>query len=362
MSISLAWFSFIPCSGATLDTPQPKLITRVRALPAREAMEITFPRLIGYRYEIPQERLGVKFTGDSNLILSTKDIPTKVESAGIIGEIAIHTLDELKARREQEVAFLIAKHVLERHFRDDDGCDRPDLFPQVLAITRDWLEKHAVCKDGTFKQLLLFHQPAIDASDKIHRAIVRGTPGEPRLKPRLRPFDPIGSTRYIDFNTSKPVWVTRADRCHVSHVVGDSNWEFKFTQTLEDMPEVVRYVKNQGLGFAIPYTLDGEERNYYPDFITHIDLPGQEEFTLILEVSGAAKRDKAAKVATAKTFWIPAVNNHGGLGRWDFLEIKDPWNAANAIRKHLKGGSADLVRLGGREASTEFARTQRRIT
>ncbi len=329
-------FSFIPCSGATNELPAPKLITRVRAMPEREEQEITFPRLIGYRYEIPAQKLDAKFTSDSKIILSTKDIPTWVEQRGIVGEIDFHTLEDLKLRREQEVSFLLAKLTLERHFRDDDGCDRPDLFPQVLAIARQWMDKCVVCKDGTFPQLLLFHEPAFDASDKIYRAIVRCAQGEPILKPRLRPFDPMGSTKFVDFNTTKPVYVTRSDRCHVSHVVGDSNWEFKFTQTLEDMPEVVRYVKNQSLGFAIPYTLDGDERNYYPDFLAHVKLPEHEEFTLILEVSGALKRDKQAKVATANTFWIPAVNNHGGLGRWSFLEIKDPWNAANAIRKHLE--------------------------
>ena len=36
-----------------------------------------------------------------------------------------------------------------------------------------------------------------------------------------------------------------------------------------------------------------------------------------------------------KSLWIPAVNNHGGFGRWDYLEIKDPWNARNQIRSVL---------------------------
>jgi hypothetical protein len=31
------------------------------------------------------------------------------------------------------------------------------------------------------------------------------------------------------------------------------------------------YVKNQGLGFTIPYTIDGQPRSYLPDFIARID-------------------------------------------------------------------------------------------
>jgi type III restriction enzyme len=60
---------------------------------------------------------------------------------------------------------------------------------------------------------------------------------------------------------------------------------------------------------------------------------------LILEVSGPQKKDKAAKVSTAKTLRVPAVNNHGGLGRWAFLEIDDVWNAANAIHSFLRAVS-----------------------
>ena len=41
------------------------------------------------------------------------------------------------------------------------------------------------------------------------------------------------------------------------------------------------------------------------------------------------------EVATARTLWVPAVNNHGGFGRWAFLEIEDLWDAENTIRTRL---------------------------
>jgi type III restriction enzyme len=42
---------------------------------------------------------------------------------------------------------------------------------------------------------------------------------------------------------------------------------------------------------------------------------------LIIEVTGERKKDKEAKTTTAHTLWVPAVNNHGGFGRWAFLEM-----------------------------------------
>jgi type III restriction enzyme len=56
-----------------------------------------------------------------------------------------------------------------------------------------------------------------------------------------------------------------------------------------------------------------------------------------LECTGEKKKDKEAKVATAKTLWTPAVNNHGEFGRWAFLEIRDPWDAKNTIYAALPG-------------------------
>jgi type III restriction enzyme len=53
-------------------------------------------------------------------------------------------------------------------------------------------------------------------------------------------------------------------------------------------------------------------------------------------VTGQGRADKRAKVATARTLWIPAVNNHEAFGRWAFYEIRDPWNAKSEIREHLK--------------------------
>ena len=334
-------FSFIPCSGSTSDPkpgPQP---TRVRALAERVACEITFPRLLGYRFELPEEKLNATFTEDSRKALSTQDVPTKTENAPIIGEHSFHDLSSLKQRRVQEIDFQLAKLTLEKNFRDKDGNVKQWLFPGLLQIARRWREECLVCKDNTFPQLLLFVQNANDAADRIYRAIVTSANGKKTLKPILRPYDTVGSTNYVDFDTTRDVYATRADKCQVSHVVLDSNWEAKMAQVLEDeIPEVISYVKNFQLGFNIPYTLDGEERNYLPDYIVRLNDGHDKDdlLNLIVEVTGERKKDKAAKAATARTLWIPAVNNHAAYGRWAFLEITDPWDAKNTICAFLATG------------------------
>ena len=96
-------FSFIPTAGGNPDPRPGPQTTRVRALEDRIACEITFPRVTGYRFVLPERRLTARFTDASKLALSTSAIPVRVENAPIVGESAIMSLDDLKGRREQEV-------------------------------------------------------------------------------------------------------------------------------------------------------------------------------------------------------------------------------------------------------------------
>ena len=330
-------FSFIPMSGSGVDVKPGNMPTRVRALESRSDLRIEFPHVLGYRYDFGADVLTAKFDEDSIMPLSSLDLPTRTESAPIVGESTIHDLDDFKSRRLNEVIFTIAKEVLEKYFRDEEGKQKPWLFPQILQITKDWMENCLVLKDNTFPQMLLITRWTRMASEKIYRSIVSSTEGQSKLKPVLRSFETVGSTDYVDFDTTKPVYLTAEDKSHISHVVADTeSWEQKMASVLEEMPEVVSYVKNQSLGFSIPYVLEGDERSYLPDFIVRVKSTNSEEIlNLVLEVSGEKRKDKAAKVETAKNLWVPAVNNNGAFGKWAFIEITDPWDSKNLIRAFL---------------------------
>jgi len=120
---------------------------------------------------------------------------------------------------------------------------------------------------------------------------------------------------------------------------GKINSKSNASRTVSGIPifEEESYLKNQNLGFTVPYTVNGQERNYYPDFLACIDdgRGPNDLLNLIIEVTGEEKKDKPVKTSTARTLWIPAINDHSGFRRWSFLEITDPWNAKNSIRKYL---------------------------
>jgi type III restriction enzyme len=334
-------FSFIPTVG-TDGPPKPSpTLTRVRALEDRIDAEICFPRLVGYRFVLDGRFPDVVFGDDDRLALSAEGIPLKVDVEPIVGEGVEHLLlDDLHDWRRQRIEFELARRLAHRHFLDDDGFEQPWVFPELLRLVRRWIDECVVLKDGAFVQMLRLQRFENDAVDKIHRAVVRAGSGDekvPVLEPVLRSQDPLGTTRWVDFDTAKPTYITDPAKCHVSHVVEDSAWETAMAQKLEDMDGVVSYVKNQGLDFTIPYTIDGQQRQYHPDFIARIDdgRGADDLLNLVIEVSGAQRRDKSAKVATTRDLWIPAVNAHGGFGRWAYVEVTDPYDATNTIRALL---------------------------
>lgn len=327
-------FSFLSVSG-TGRVRTAKAVREVRALPERADLQIEFPRLTGYRYEMPTDRLDATFDASSILQLSTQDVALRTEVDPIVGQIAMHEVD-LHDYRMQTVVFAVAKRTLDNHFRDDDGADRPWLFPQLVRIAKAWIDECVLpyMKDGAFPQMLLFAEYSHAAAGRIQRAIVAGTRGEKRLVPTLRAYEPIGSTGDVRFETTKTCYVTT--KSHLNLVPQDSGWESKLADVLEGMPEVDAYAKNQGLNLKIPYTYEGRAANYVPDFLIRLRDPASvgpdDLLTLVLEVTGEAKKEKQAKVATAEQLWTVAVNNWGGLGRWQFLEVTDPWDAEHLIR------------------------------
>jgi type III restriction enzyme len=330
-------FSFIPTAGADGEPPVVRAVTRVRALAERASCEIRFPRVAGYRYVFDREALSATFGPGSRLTLSTKDLPTETEIAGVVGESETHTLAALQARRLQEVAFFLTRRLIQQKFRDAEGDEETYLFPRLLPIVRRWMDTCVVLKDDTFPQLLAIHRIADDAVSRIHRAIVREQSDKARIEAVLQPDGALGSSAVVDFDTTRQVLDTSPYKCHVNVVVLDSNYEAKVAQSLESMDEVVRYVKNDHLGFVIPYTIDGQQRSFLPDYVVVIDEGPRGSVNLVLEVSGPLRRDKAEKVATARNCWVPAVNASGlGLGRWEFLETRDPWNVKSEIRAYLR--------------------------
>jgi type III restriction enzyme len=321
---------------------KPRETIHVQAItPDRDACEIRFPRVEGYRVDLPQERLTATFTDDSTLVLTPEETggPSVTRNEGIIGEGVDLTLAHTGDVRQSTILFELTKRLLYSNWRDPGGDPQLHLFGQLKAITRLWLDKYLICKDNTYPAQVLSSRLAEEACNRITAAITRAHSAESPIKAVLDPYNPTGSTRFVNFNTSKTSrWRTDPRKCHVNWVILDSDWEAEFCRIAEGHPLVRAYVKNHSLGFEVPYRFGSLVRRYRPDFILRIDDGRGDDdlLNLIVEVKGFRGEDSKDKKSTMETYWIPGVNHRGDYGRWAFVELTDVWTMESGFAAKLE--------------------------
>ena len=309
--------------------PQPPRETvQVKAIrPDRDHLEIQFPRVDGYRVELPEERLTAEFNDDSVLVL-TPDLvgPSITKNAGIIGQDVDLSLEHLGDMRHSTLLFHVAKRLLYTKWRDPGEQPKLHLFGQLKRITKQWLDTCLECKGETYPALLMYQELADIACERITAGITRSLIGERPIKALLDPYNPTGSTVFVNFNTSKQTrWETDARRCQINWVILDSDWEAEFCRVAEAHPRVKAYVKNHNLGFEVPYRYGSETRTYLPDFIVLVDDGRGDDdlLRLIVEIKGYRREDAKEKKSTMDIYWVPGVNNLRTYGRWAFAEFTE---------------------------------------
>lgn len=356
-------FAFIPGRPVKEPPPRPPAV-EVYAVDDRADLRITFPKLDGYRIEIPDERFFADYDDESQLHLTRSTVATWTRTEGIVGKSAEQDLERYRNARVQEVAFQVARVLVRDKFKVHDDVPRPWLFPQLVEIARDWLQKCVTVDAGTTKGMLLLTEGTHLAAETLFTAIAHvKQKGEPKLLPILRAFDPEGSTDDVYFFTRKVV--VDATKSHVNRVVldgkGGNTWEQILSLLLERHDDVAAYVKNDHLGFAIPYVHEGRTYQYVPDFLVRLRERSEDIVrTLIIEVSGGQKSVHSpgsvrAKADTAQFQWCGAVNNHGGYGRWGYVEIKEMATAESRLDGAIESLYRDGTVTGLRDVEEAYA-------
>jgi type III restriction enzyme len=307
---------------------KPRETIHVKAMrPERDALEIRFPRVLGYRVELPEDRLTAKFNENHKFHLTPEYVgPTITNNSGIIGEDVNLTVEHLGDIRSSTVLYTLTAHLLTTKWREPGEEAKYNLFGQLKRITKEWLETCLTCSGGTYPAQLMIRQLADEACNRITAAITADTIGKAPIKALLDPYNPTGSTNFVNFTTSKTDrWQTKVDRCHINWVILDSDWEGEFCRVAESHPRVKSYVKNHSLGFEVPYRYGSQSRIYRPDFIVLVDDGhGDEDLLhLVVEIKGYRREDAKDKAETMQTYWIPGVNNSAKFGRWAFEEFTE---------------------------------------
>ncbi|HWL67381.1 MAG TPA: DEAD/DEAH box helicase family protein [Geminicoccus sp.] len=316
---------------------KPRETVRVHAVkPDRDHLEIAFPRVEGYRVELPDERLDARFSPDSVLKLTPELVgPSVTKNQGIIGEGVDLDLRHLKEMRDSSLLFHLARHLLYHKYRDPGEEPKLHLFGQLKRIVRQWLDGgYLRCTGGTYPAQLVYREIADMAAERIKAAITETLAGDRPVKAILDAYNPTGSTAYVNFTTSKALrYQTDPQKSHVNWVVCDSDWEGEFCRVAEAHPRVRAYVKNQGLGLEVPYLHGSTPRRYLPDFIVRIDDGHDDLLNLVVEVKGFRGEDAKDKANAMRAYWVPGVNNLGRFGRWAFAEFTAVYEMEDGFRQ-----------------------------
>ena len=328
--------------------PQPPRETiHVKAVrPERDALEIRFPRVAGYRVELPEERLTAEFNDDSVLELTPDLIgPSVTQNAGIIGEAVDLNLVHTNNLRRSTLLFHLTQRLLYTKWRDPGEQPKLHLFGQLKRITKQWLDDYLVCKGDTYPAQLMYQELADMACSRITAAITLAEQGKDRpIRALLDPYNPTGSTMHVNFNTSKTErWQTSSQKSHINWVILDSDWEAEFCRVAEAHPEVIAYVKNHSLGLEVPYRYGSETRQYRPDFIVRINDGQDDLLNLIVEIKGYRREDTKEKKLTMDSYWIPGVNNLQTHGRWAFAEFTDVFEIQEDFAKRVEEEFAKMI-------------------
>ena len=338
-------FSVIPFKGRPKNKPEPddKPKNHVRARPERADLEIRFPIVEGYAFALKKDEIRADIDSITPLKLDLIDTPTAVFVKPAAGyEIGAPTLlgpgDFIEQDRAayyesthiQYIKFEIARRIITALVGDRVNQPNPNsnrafrrqarhrLFPQVFRLVDSYVNKKVdfntcdPCEIGHEKYVTRIVERLLTAIQPAE------TEGEPPLLPLLNRYKRIGTSSEVDFMTTRPCHGTQ--RSHINQVVLDTQtWERSACFWLEASEVVAYYVRNDHLGFGIPYEYTGVSHSYEPDFIVRL----KNDIHLILEIKGYEDDQELAKYAGAQR-WVSAVNNWGDLGKWDFHVCRDP--------------------------------------
>ncbi|MCE5247835.1 DEAD/DEAH box helicase family protein [bacterium] len=294
------------------------------------------PKKVGYRVAVPNVRSWAVGVTESlanrlrvedlpEIRINPKETPPDVHVRPVVGGApeAVMTLEEV--RKEWPVlrtAFLMAE---ELHAETNPGA-AADLgigptFDELLEVSRRYLDSRVVpLESGALKAdvrdigIYYWRRQALDAlGTAIRGAGSTGVEAVPIL----------GNPEFLDTaNLRRFQWtgiVANGNRCHTNKVPCHTDLEKQFAEFLDNAKDVVRYFKNERLGFSVTYYESNRPRQYFPDFIIAARDADGREMMWLAETKGEIRTNTALKSEAASS-WCEKMSTTK-YGQWRYLFV-----------------------------------------
>jgi type III restriction enzyme len=308
--------------------PKPEKRYHVYSVPQKSQYRLEFPRVKGYTQAV-QNRVTVDWNEIASLTIDPFKIAPEVQvkatlannqgRPSVSGPGKLESIDlnpYRQGKRLQQLVFELTAD-LTRTYCASEQCEAPPhvLFPQLRKFCDRYLtEKVKVVEPAAILDVFLspYYGWVIEKLSEAIRPDISA--GEAPEIPKYEAHRGNGSTDDINFFTGKPV--REVVKSHLNCVVADTDqWEQAAAYIIDNHPATAAFVKNERLGFTIPYFHNGEYHDYIPDFI--IRLKTAKSNYLILETKGWDEL-REVKEAAAKR-WCNAINTDGKHGHWQYF-------------------------------------------
>jgi hypothetical protein len=113
--------------------------------------------------------------------------------------------------------------------------------------------------------------------------------------------------------------VADGKRCHTNKVPCHTELEKRFADFLDGAKDVVRYFKNERLGFSVTYYENNRPRQYYPDFIIAMRRTDGGEVMWLAETKGEIRPNTSLKREAAR-LWCEKMTGTR-YGQWRYLFV-----------------------------------------
>jgi type III restriction enzyme len=255
--------------------------------------------------------------------INPRETPPDVHVRPVVGGApeAVMTLDEVRTEWPVlRTAFLMAEELYE----ETNPGSASELgigptFDELLDVSRRYLDSRVeplqvggLRADLRDVGIYFWRRQALDTLDTAIRGA--GSSG-------VEAVPILGNPEWLDSgHVRRFQWtgiVAEGKRCHTNKVPCHTDLEKRFADFLDGAKDVVRYFKNERLGFSVTYYEGNRPRQYFPDFIVAGRDSDGREVMWIVETKGEIRPNTALKSEAAR-IWCEKMSGTK-YGQWRYI-------------------------------------------